>query len=162
MHHAVDLRRVAARAPFGDRPAGVRLRPATRADLVDDHLLARADLALEAPHRDCLLATHQAMPALLLHCVGDGGRKLVDARTRHRLITETADAFELGLFEPVEQKAEVRFALAGKADDEGGADAEIGADLAPARGAARWLFLCRRAAHPPQHFGRGMLDGDGE
>src|SRR6185312_5605393 len=40
-----------------------------RPDLVDDDLLARADLALQAMRRDLLLSRHQRVPALLLDLV---------------------------------------------------------------------------------------------
>src|SRR5262245_50084572 len=52
---AVDLRRVALAAALGGGGA----------DFVDQHLLAGADLAPQAPRRDRLLALHEAVPALL-------------------------------------------------------------------------------------------------
>src|SRR5271168_4581661 len=60
---AVDLRRVALAAALGDGGA----------ELVDQHLLAGADPALEALGRNRLLALHEAVPALLLDFVEDGG-----------------------------------------------------------------------------------------
>ena len=99
---AVDLRRVALAAALGDG----------RADLVDDHLLAGADLALEAARRDRLLALHEAVPALLLHLVGHRRREIVGGRAGDRLVAEAADAIELGLVEPVEQQLEIRLGLA--------------------------------------------------
>src|SRR5262249_49434993 len=84
--NAVDLRRVAARAPLGhSRASAHRVRLAAGAvNLVDDHLLARADSAPETSRGDRLLMPHEAMPALLLHRVGDRGGKLVGARARRR------------------------------------------------------------------------------
>src|SRR5262245_54995408 len=69
MDRAVDLGRVAARAALGrHRPDGARLSAAR--NLVDDHLLPAADLALEASPRDRLLMPHEAVPALLFRRVG--------------------------------------------------------------------------------------------
>src|SRR5262249_31309592 len=64
---AVDVGRVGAAASLGD----------ARADFVDDHLLPRADLPLQAPRGDRLLALHETMPALLLDLVGDRRREVV-------------------------------------------------------------------------------------
>ncbi len=100
------------------------------------------------------------MPALLFHRLGHGGRKLVRTRARNRLVAEAADAIELGLLEPIQQEAEVRFALAGKADDEGRADGQIRAYLTPAGDAPQYLLLRRRPAHAAQHRGRGVLEWD--
>src|SRR5262249_39939531 len=139
VHRAVDLRRVAVAAPLGnDRPA-VRLRAA--GCLVDDHLLPAADLALEPPRRDRLLVLHQAMPALLLPRLGDGGRNRVGRRTRDGLVAKASDAIELGYIEPIEQQTEIRLALAGKADDETRTDGELRADVAPSRDARQRLLL---------------------
>ena len=72
----------------------------------------------------------------LRHRIGQGvGRGAFDRR-----IGEAADAVELRFFEEVEQLLELGFGLAGKADDEGAADGEVGADLAPVRGCARSVF----------------------
>src|SRR5262249_18045562 len=151
--NAVDLRRVAAGAPLGrGRPGAGHARFAAGAvKLVDDHLLARADLALETSRGNRLLMTHEAMPALLLDRLGNGGRKLVGARPRDRLVTEAADAIELRVIEPIEQESEILFTLAGKADDEGRADGEVRADLAPAGDALQGLLLSGRPFHPAQH-----------
>ncbi|KAG5730884.1 hypothetical protein E4T56_gene5711, partial [Termitomyces sp. T112] len=56
IHSAVDLRRIGPGATLGHG----------RPDLVDDDLLARADLALEAAGRDLLLPGHQRIVARLL------------------------------------------------------------------------------------------------
>src|SRR5262249_33253946 len=86
MDSAVDLRRIAAGAALGcHRAGGARLSAAR--NLVDDHLLAAADLALEAPPRDRLLMLHEAVPALF-RLVGDGRSDLVGERALHRLVAE--------------------------------------------------------------------------
>src|SRR5262249_11437424 len=119
---AVDLGRVALAAALRN----------SRADFINDHLLARADLGLEPLRRDRLLALHEAMPALLLPRVGHTGREIVRDRAVHRLVFEAADAIELRFAEPVEQQLEVGIGFARKADDEGRAQGEARADLAPA------------------------------
>src|SRR6266545_3499849 len=77
---AVDLGRIALAAALGD----------ARADLVDDDLLARADLALETLRRDPLLAPHEAVIALGLDRVGNRRREIVRGRAAHRLVFEAA------------------------------------------------------------------------
>ena len=99
---AVDLRRVALAAALGDG----------RADFVDDDLLARADLRLQALRRNRLLALHEAVPALLFHLIRHRRREIVRDRARDRLVLEAADAIELRLVEPVEQHLEIRVGLA--------------------------------------------------
>ena len=64
--------------------------------------------------------------------------------------------------QPLQQHFEIRFGLAGKADDEGRAQRQIGADLAPARDALQRFFLRRRPLHALQHLGRGVLKRDVE
>src|SRR5258708_38542620 len=67
---AVDLRRVATRASLGHGRAGARrIRSAASAgvNLVDDHLLAGSDPALETSRGNRLLMSHETMPALLFH-----------------------------------------------------------------------------------------------
>src|SRR5262249_14319143 len=152
--NAVDLWRVAARAPLGHGRAGAhRVRLAAGAvNLIDDHLLAGADSAPEASRGDRLLTPHEAMPALLLHRLAE--------RARNRLVTEAADAIEFCLIKPIEQASEILFTLAGKADDEGRADGEIGADVAPAGDALQGLLLRGRPFHPAQHGGCRMLKRD--
>src|SRR5262249_22857411 len=92
--NAVDLWRVAARAPLGHGRAGAhRVRLAAGAvNLIDDHLLAGADSAPEASRGDRLLMPHEAMPALLLPRVGGRRRKPTGERARHRRLTAAAQA----------------------------------------------------------------------
>src|SRR5215472_9963536 len=144
---AVDLGRIALAAALGD----------ARADLVDDHLLAGADLALEAPRRDRLLVPHEAVVALGLDLLGHGRGEIVGGGAAHRLILETADAIESGFVEPVEQDGEILLGLAREADDEGRAQRDVGADLAPARDARERLLLRGGAPHAAEHVRRGVL-----
>ena len=109
--------------------------------------------------RDRLLVRHEAMPALFLDVVGhDAARQVVGGRAAHRLVSEAADAIERGFVEPIEQDLEIGLGLAGKADDEGRAERQIGADLAPARDALERLFLRGRTLHALEHVGRGVLE----
>ena len=75
------------------------------------------------------------MPALLLHRIGDGRSEIVCDCALDRLVTKAADPIELSRLEPVEEDAEILFRLAGKADDEGRANRQLGANLAPPRDA---------------------------
>src|ERR1700704_5970293 len=126
---AVDLGCVASAAALGDRGACAPIRHSAlpRVDLVDDHLLAGAHLALETTCRNRLLVLHEAIPTLLLHLARDQRRKVVRNGAFYRLVTEAADAIELRLIEPVQQELKNLIALAPQADDEGGAGGEGGA-----------------------------------
>jgi hypothetical protein len=64
-----------------------------------------------------------------------------------------------GLLQPVEQDLEVGFRLLGEADDEGGADGEVGADLAPAREPCRIFSLCAGRRMAFQHRGEACWKG---
>ena len=119
-------------------------------------------LRLSRRCRNRLLVRHEAMPALLLHLGRDGCREIVGDARRDRLVAEAADAIELRLVEPVEQQLEILVGLAGKADDEGRADGEIGTDLAPALDALQRLLLRRRPLHALEHVGAGVLERDVE
>src|ERR1700719_3894660 len=94
---AFDAHRRDLAPPRPRRPPARRIRSAASAgaNLVDDHLLTGSDLALETSRGNRLLMSHEAMPALLFHRVGDGGRKLVGERPRDRLVTEAADAIHV-------------------------------------------------------------------
>ena len=72
---------------------------------------------------------------------GTAAARSFDTRAVDRLVAEAADAIERGFVEPVEQHLEVLLGLAREADDEGRAQRQIGADLAPARDAAS-VFSC--------------------
>ena len=76
------------------------------------------------------------------------------------LVTEAADAIELGRFEPIEQHLEIRVGLAGEADDEGRAQRQFGALLAPLLDPRQRLVLRGRPLHRFEDFRAGMLEGD--
>ena len=127
LHQAVDLRRVGLRAR--DRELAV--------DRIDQAALHGADLGFEPRGGNLRLPLHEARQALLLHFLGHRIGQLVGGRAVDRRIGERADAIELRLVEEVEQLLELGFGLAREADDEGRADGEVRADLAPALRCAR-------------------------
>ena len=79
-----------------------------------------------------------------------------------RLIFEAADAIDLGFLEPVEQIGKVGIGLAGEADDEGGAQRQLRALLAPLLDPRQRLVLRRRALHGFQDFRARVLKGNVE
>src|SRR5260370_16469911 len=91
---AVDLRSVALAAALG--PTG--------ADLINDDLLAGADVALEAARRDRLLALHEAVPALFFDLIRHSLGKIVGSRAFHRLIPEGAGPVRAPLLPPINHK----------------------------------------------------------
>src|ERR1700730_7946003 len=97
----VDFRSVGVAAPLRDRGP----------DLVDDDLLTRTDLPLQAFGRDGLLMPHQSVPTLLLGLVRDWRGEPVGACAVHRFVAEAAHPVELGFAQPVEQQREILFRL---------------------------------------------------
>src|SRR5204863_1301451 len=102
----VDLRRIGTAAAFRGKAAGERRLTGMRAELVDDDGLSRAHLALEPARGDGLLPSHQPVPPLFLHVIGNGQGEIVRDGPADRLVTEAADPIELGHVEPIEQKLE--------------------------------------------------------
>ena len=80
---------------------------------------------------------HQAGVALFLHLLGHRIGQGIGGCALDRLEAEGADAVELRFVQPVQQILEIGLGLAGEADDEGRADRDVRADLAPGRGCAR-------------------------
>src|SRR5579883_1036883 len=150
MDDAVDLRRLALGAALA----------AFRAAGVDDRLDAPADLGGEALGADRLLARHETLPARLLLFVRDLRQaEIVGGGAGDGLVFEGADAAELSFVQPVEQESEILLALAGKADNERGADGQIRADCPPRPDPLQGLFLIAGPAHGPEHGRRGVLEG---
>ncbi len=105
--------------------------------------------AISAFQRSCLTSS------------GTGsGQDRSTAAPRDRLVFEAADAVDLGLVEPVEQIGEIRIRLAGKTDDEGRAQGQLRASLAPLRDPRQRLLLRRRALHRPEDFRARVLEGN--
>src|SRR5207244_3030729 len=95
---------------------------------------------------------HEAVPARFLDVIRNRRGELVGGGALDRLVAEAADAIELGLVKPVEERVEVGISLARKADDESRADGELGTDRAPAPDALERLFLRGRPFHPLEHI----------
>ncbi len=130
-------------------------------DFVDQHFDFAADAQLQTCGTDRLLVLHEAIPASLLDLVRDFVQAQVVGRcTFHWRILEAADAIELGFGEPVEQVLEVFFGLAGEADDEGRANDQFRALLAPLLDARQGLVFEGRAFHRLEHFRAGVLERD--
>src|SRR5690606_10712582 len=122
LHHAVDLGCVGHRAR--DRQLTV--------DEVHQAALHGADPGLELLRRDLRLHLHEPGQALLLHLLGHRVGKRVGAGALDRRIGERADAVEPHLAQEIQQFLERGLGRAGEADDEGAADREFRADVAPA------------------------------
>src|SRR5690606_28365316 len=139
---AVDLRRV------GPGPAGRALV----IDRIDDGVQPGADLRRELGGGDRLRLLHEAVPALLLHRLGNMVGKGVRTGAADVLVPEAADPVELRLVEPVEQGLELSLGLPGVADDEGGAERDAGADGAPRRDFVERLRGGSRPRHALQRI----------
>jgi len=151
MDVAVDFGGVPLRAAFRDGGAG----------FIDDDLDALADAGFETCGADCLLGLHEAVPAVLFDVFRDMGEAdIVRGRAFDGLVFETADSFEFGFFQPIEQEFEIGVCFAGEADDECGADGEIGADFAPGVDAVERLFLIAGAFHRFEDGRRSVLEGN--
>ena len=92
-----------------------------------------ADLGFELRRADSGLALHEACQAFLLDVLRHRIGERVRGRARDRRIGEGADAVELRRIEEIEQLLEFRFGLSRESDDEGRADGELRAGVAPAR-----------------------------
>ena len=132
--------------------------PAERRRRVDQDLHRRADAFPQLRHRDVLGDAHEARAPLLAQLGRDHAGQRVRARARHRRIREAAGAIDPRLANEIEQMLELGVGLARKAGDEGAADDELRADLAPARQPLEVLLAARRPLHPPQHVGMRMLE----
>ena len=107
-----------------------------------------------------MLPCHQRIPALLLDVLGHGTTERIRRGARDRLIFEATDAINFGFLEPIEQIRKVGIGLAGKADDEGGAQGELRAFLTPSLDASQRLVLRRRALHCLEDFRARVLEGN--
>ncbi len=100
---------------------------------------------------------HESLEALLLerlrHRVGQG----VGSRAVHRRIGEGADAIELRGGQEIEQHLEIRVGFARKADDEGAAQGQLGADATPRLQAFKGILGGGRAFHALQDTRAAVL-----
>src|SRR6202007_2008249 len=107
--------------------------------------------AHKALERNGLLVRHQPVPTLLLNRLRHRIAVRVGGSAGDRLVAEAADAIEFGYAEPVEQRREIRFGRARKADDEGRADGEVLALLTPFADALERARLRGWPAHAFEH-----------
>src|SRR5262245_56535918 len=121
MDRAVDLWGIALGSASGPTVAG----------LINNDLLAGADVALEAAPRDRLLALHETMPAFFLDLIRHGLGKIVGRGACHRLVAETANPVERRFIEPIKEKGKFLLGLAWKTNDEGRPQSDVRADGAP-------------------------------
>ena len=105
------------------------------------------------------LELHELDAALFADFLGHGAGELVGGGAFDRRVGEGADAVELGLFEELQELFEIGIGLAREAGDEGGADGEIGADLAPAADALEVVLGAGRALHGLEDARAGVLEG---
>ena len=110
---------------------GVRAASGNRVRLmyfVHQYSHAFANFFRELGGADSFLHSHETRTPFLLHLFRDLIRQRVGRRATHRRVGEAADAVELRLLQKFQQLLELRFGLAGKTDDEGAADRDIGTD----------------------------------
>src|SRR5690606_3622185 len=148
--HAVDLGRI--RAGTGERTLLV--------DVVDEHVDLAVDPAFETLRGDILLEGHQAHAAFVAHFLGYRIGQFVRGRALDRRVREGADTVEFGLGEKLQQFLEIFFGLAGEAGDEGRANGQIRAHLAPLADAGEYVLGAGRAAHGLEDARTGVLERD--
>ncbi len=134
---AVDLRRVRRRARDG----------AFVINRVDQHFDLAPDPGGKQLGGDVFLHVHQAAPALFAHLIGHGARQFVGGGAFDRRVGKAADAVEPRFFDELEQFLELGLGLAREAGDEGAADGNVGADLAPGADALQVVLGARRPLH---------------
>ncbi len=119
-----------------------------------------ADLAGELADGDLLLQLHKALEALFLYLFGHGIRQFVGLGALDRAVFEAADPIQLRLVDKVEQHLEVLLGLAREADDKGGAQGDLGADLAPLLDPLQGALDGAGTLHQFQDARAGMLQRD--
>ena len=110
---AVDFRRIIGRASGGGE--------VVRIHRVNQHRQDAADFVREQAGADRFLCRHEALQAFLFNVFGNLVGQGVCRRAFYRRVGEAAGAVDVGFFDEGEQFFEVRFGLAGEADDEGAA-----------------------------------------
>src|SRR5215469_18720694 len=87
-------------------------------NLIDYHLDHVANAAREQLGADGLLALHEPRITLGLNLLGHMSLERVGGGAIDILVFEAADAGELSLAEPIQQKLEIFLRFSGEADDE--------------------------------------------
>ena len=124
MHHAVDLGRIgktAATAAFF----------AQRRRVVDQDLHLAADARLQLGGRDLFGHGHKSCAALFAHFLRNLAVDFVGRRAIHGRIGKATRAVDLRFAHKLQQVVKLFFRLARKAGNKGGANHQLGANLAP-------------------------------
>mmetsp|Transcript_26280 Transcript_26280/g.62263 ORF Transcript_26280/g.62263 Transcript_26280/m.62263 type:complete len:457 (+) Transcript_26280:435-1805(+) len=149
---AVDLRCIGVGAAHATLAAESRGR-------IDQHLQRLAHPGLQLGGGHLLGHGHEARTPLLAHRVGQRAGEVVGARAFDRRVGKTTGTVDLGLLHEVQQDLKFRLRLARETGDEGRADHQLRAGLAPAQDALHVLLAVGRALHALEHVGVGMLEG---
>src|SRR5215212_9621030 len=115
--------------------------------LIDEHRKRPPDLTLQTFSADPLLQAHEARATLFLDLLRHSIRQSIGCRAVNWRIGEAADPIELRFLQKPEQLFEVSLCLTRKSDDEGAADRDIRAHLAPAADAGEIILHARRTFH---------------
>ena len=150
MHHAVDLWRI------GIGTANSALL-AQAHGLVDDDLHHLTHAALQARGGNLFRHFHETGTARLAHFLGQHAWQIVGGSAFDGAIGKAAGAVDLRLADEVQQVLELFFGLAREAGNEGGANHQFGADLAPLSDAVQVLLARGRALHALQDIGMAVL-----
>ena len=105
---------------------------------------------------------HEALEAFFLHLGRHRIRQLVSLGTLDRAVFEAANPVQFRLVDEVQQHLELLLGLAGEADDEGGAQGDLGADLAPLLDALQGALDGAGALHQFEDARAGVLQRDVE
>ena len=100
---------------------------------------------------------HKAVPALLFYLFRHLVRQLVGGCAFNRAVLEAADAIQTRLFQEVEQHLEIFFGFTREADNKGGAQGQIRADLTPLLDARQLAIHGARTFHQLQNTRAGVL-----
>ncbi|CZW95129.1 Uncharacterised protein [Enterobacter hormaechei] len=100
---------------------------------------------------------HKAVPAFLFDLFRYLVRQLVGRCAFNRAVLEAAHAIQTRFFQEVEQHLEIFFGFTREANDEGGAQGQIRADLAPLLDARQLAVNGSRTLHQLQNARAGVL-----
>ena len=121
-------------------------------NVVDEDLDGATNLLGQLVGGNVLRHFHQPLESVATHLVGNDAVELIGRRAGDGFVLEAAGPVDFGLLDPVEEEFEILLGLAGEADDEVGANGQIGADVAPGLDTVERLHLIGRTAHRLQHL----------
>ena len=127
---------------------------------VDDDLKDFAYFLFVFLERDGLLELHEFAYAALLFLFGDGVAERMGWRVFLGGIGEASHAVEAGLEEELFQFLEFGFGFARIADNKGGADADVGDEVAELLQELQGLFAVDATIHGVEQAGVDVLEGD--